>query len=85
MHRTQITLTDAQYDRLMEESARRGASMAELVRQAVDKAYNRPTVEEFDAALDAACGAWADRDFTGEEYVASLRKGMAHRLANLWA
>ncbi len=37
MIRTQISLTEAQLRRLRREAARRGVSMAELVRQAVDQ------------------------------------------------
>ena len=45
-HRTQITLTNQQYERLQEESRLTGASLAELVRRAVDATYrDRPTDE----------------------------------------
>lgn len=38
-HRTQITLTDDQYERLRTESERTGVGLAELVRRAVDRSY----------------------------------------------
>lgn len=37
MIRTQVSLTSGQMDRLRREAARRGVSMAELVREAVDR------------------------------------------------
>ena len=81
-HRTQITLTDAQYDRLLDESARSGLTLAELVRRAVDRAYGLANRRELVAALDATSGSWAARDDDGEAYVARLRRGMARRLAD---
>jgi hypothetical protein len=78
--RTQITLTDAQYERLRRESERTGSSLAELVRRALNLAYGTPTEGE-DDALAASFGAWCHRDFDGASYVESLRRGMGHRLA----
>ncbi len=60
-HRTQITLTDAQYERLRAESRRSGASLAELVRRALDEKYARGTSEECMRALDESFGVWRDR------------------------
>lgn len=37
MHRTQISLTDEQIRRLKEEAARRGVSMAQIIRQAIEE------------------------------------------------
>ena len=78
--RTQITLSDAQYERLKRESERSGTSLAELVRRALHLAYGTP-IEGADAALDASFGAWCDRDFDGASYVESLRRGMGRRLS----
>ena len=78
--RTQITLTDAQYERLRRESERTGSSLAELVRRALNLAYGTP-IEGADDALEASFGAWCDRDFDGASYVESLRRGMARRRA----
>jgi predicted DNA-binding protein len=79
-HRTQITLTDEQYDRLKREARRTGASLSELIRQAVDARY-AGTVDDWEAALDAAFGLWADRVLDPVEYVQRLRgQGLGHRL-----
>ena len=77
-HRTQITLTNQQYERLQEESRLTGASLAELVRRAVDATYrDRPTDEGFRQALDATFGLWRDRGLEdGAEYVEKLRPGL---------
>ena len=83
-HRTQITLTDAQYARLRRRSRATGASIAELVRQAVDASYSDlPTEEKVDAVKRSA-GAWRDRDFDGRQYVERLRgPGLGHKLDQL--
>ncbi len=81
-HRTQITLTDAQYTRLIEESRRSGVGLAELVRRALDAHYGTPSAEDFLHALDESFGSWTDRDFDGAEYVERLRRGLARRLAD---
>jgi hypothetical protein len=80
-HRTQITLTDAQYARLRQESERTGLGLATLVRRALDAFF--PEGRQGDPAqiLEASFGAWKDRDFDGEEYVERLRPGMAQRLS----
>ena len=77
-HRTQITLTDEQYSRLLGESGRTGLSLAELMRRAVDRAFGAPGPDEI--ALDQSFGSWTDRDYDGAEYVEGLRRGLAARL-----
>ena len=79
-HRTQITLTDAQYARLREESRRSGLGLAELVRRALDRRYGTAPAREVLGALDASFGSWADRAFDGASYVEGLRRGMSRRL-----
>jgi 16S rRNA U516 pseudouridylate synthase RsuA-like enzyme len=79
--RTQITLTDGQYEQLKRESERTGASLAELVRRALAQAYGDSGADGRDRGLRASFGAWRDRDFDGAEYVERLRRGMARRLA----
>lgn len=81
-HRTQITLTDEQYARLRDESKRTGVGLAELVRRALDRAYGAGRPESASHAIEATFGGWADRDVGGAEYVESLRRGMAARLAS---
>jgi len=80
-HRTQITLTDAQYARLREESARAGVGLAELVRRALAAAYGVGSATASPQALEESFGAWDDRLTDGEGYVDELRRGMARRLA----
>lgn len=80
-HRTQITLTDAQYARLREESARTGVGLAELVRRALAATYGGGSRHAVGEVLEATLGAWSGRDVDGEEYVDRLRRGMARRLA----
>jgi hypothetical protein len=79
-HRTQITLSDAQYARLKEESKRTGASLSELIRRALEEAYQLPRLEDAQSALGDSFGAWGNRDFDGAKYVERLRRGMARRL-----
>lgn len=79
-HRTQITLTDAQYARLKRESERSGLALAELVRRSLDAAATTPR-PDFEAALERSFGAWTERDFDGEEYVERIRRpGLGRRL-----
>lgn len=82
MHRTQITLTDAQYARLRDESARTGRSLAELIRRALDQQYEPLSDAERVRLLDSAFGAWAGREETGAEYVERVRSGTRRRLAS---
>jgi Ribbon-helix-helix protein, copG family len=57
-HRMQITLDDRQYDRLRAEAERTGASIAELVRRAIDARYGAElTLDEKLRILDATSGA----------------------------
>ena len=67
-HRTQITLTDEQYERLQRESERTGLSLAALLRSAVDRCYGSATSKDASLALGASFGAWTERDFDGERY-----------------
>ncbi len=79
-HRTQITLTDAQYETLKRESEKTGLGLAELVRRSLSATY-RMQGPERSAALGESFGAWADRDFDGEHYVERIRRpGLGARL-----
>ncbi len=80
MHRTQITLTDRQYDRLRDESARTGQSLAELIRRALDERYEPLSGAERLRVLDSAFGAWVGREESGAEYVERVRSGSRRRL-----
>jgi hypothetical protein len=59
--RTQFTLPDRQYELLRAESLRSSVSMAELVRRAIDTAYQpgrRPTLRGYELSL----GVWRQPD-----------------------
>ncbi|MDP8931389.1 MAG: ribbon-helix-helix domain-containing protein [Actinomycetota bacterium] len=81
-HRTQITLTDAQYERLRAESERTGVGLAELVRRALDRSYGLTQHDTLRAGLEDSFGSWTGRDYDGSSYVDGLRRGMARRLAD---
>lgn len=77
--RTQISLTVEERRLLDAEMARTGRSLSALIRDAVTKTYGSGRDADADLqAIDAAFGAWSDRDFDGEAYVEGLRSG--HRL-----
>jgi len=79
-HRTQITLSDQQYELLKRESQRTGLSLAELVRRALDDTFLSRS-PDLDLALERSFGAWTDQS-DGEDYVERLRRpGLGRRLA----
>lgn len=80
-HRTQVTLEDAQYVRLLRESERTGLGLAELVRRALDQTYGRASSSDAQQALDVSFGTWAALELDGAAYVENLRRGMARRMA----
>jgi hypothetical protein len=82
-HRTQITLTDAQYERLRGESARSGLGLAELVRRAIERTYGTADRSQMLDALDGSFGSWEDQEEDGEAFVEGLRRGMSQRLADV--
>jgi hypothetical protein len=79
-HRTQIILTDEQYERLQREASATGVGIGELVRRAIDLSFGLRSVEERVAILHSTAGAWKDREGTSEDYVELLRPGLGHRL-----
>jgi hypothetical protein len=79
-HRTQIILSDSQYDRLKWESERSGVRLGELIRRAITATYGDIDPEAARAAWENSFGLWKDRDFDSVEYVDRLRRGMARRL-----
>lgn len=78
-HRTQITLSDAQYAMLKRQSERTGLPLAELVRRALSLAYRTRSAQGA-AWLDESFGAWAERELDGFQYVERLRPGLGRRL-----
>ncbi len=82
-HRLQITLDDHHYESLMAESERTGASMAELIRQAVEARLGLESADQraarFRRALGAAAGTWHDRSEDGLAYQLRIRAPLADR------
>lgn len=81
-HRTQITLTDEQYERLRNETERSGLGLAELIRRAVDHSYGTADRHELLGALNDSFGCWTESADDGAAFVTRLRRGMARRLAD---
>lgn len=79
-HRTQITLSDEQYERLQAEARRSGLGIDELVQRALDRTYGNQFAQDVLSALEASFGSWTDRPDDGAAYVEELRRGMASRL-----
>ncbi len=75
-HRTQITLTEEQYSRLLTLSGETGLSLSELMRRALDRTYSGRGLQ----ALAESFGAWSGRPLDGQAYVERLRRGLAARL-----
>lgn len=76
MLRTQISLTVEERRLLDREAARTGRSISALIRDAVSMAYSSGRDTDADLrALDAALGAWGERDMDGEAYVEHIRSG----------
>ena len=74
--RTQIMLTEEDRRILDAEAARTGRSISALIRDAVTRTYGFQADANADVqAIDAALGAWRDRDVDGAEYVEILRPG----------
>lgn len=58
-HRTQITLTDRQYEILKSDAEESGRSMSQLVRRSLDRTYGqRTSVEERLRLVEHAAGVW---------------------------
>lgn len=79
-HRLQITLDDEQYEALKRRSAETGASIAALIRRALDPdtLHGGLTTDERLARLRASAGAWSNRRddpgfASGADYVESIR------------
>jgi Arc/MetJ-type ribon-helix-helix transcriptional regulator len=83
MRRVQVHLGQAELDLLDAIAAETGASRSELIRRAVRRAYGGASTAERLRALAASAGSWADREFTGAEYVEAVRGGLVERLGRL--
>jgi hypothetical protein len=76
MRRTQISLTAEERRLLDAEASRTGRSISALIRDAVSAAYGSERDAESDLeAINAAFGAWNERDVDGEAYVERIRSG----------
>ena len=68
MLRMQILLTEGERRLLDAEASRTGRSASELIRHAVNAVYGtRASLEDDQAAMRTAFGAWRDRDIDREE------------------
>jgi Ribbon-helix-helix protein, copG family len=72
-HRTQIYLSLEEKAALDAASKQTGASRAELIRRAVRLLYGKPTAADRSTALQTSAGAWAERNYTGADYVEAAR------------
>jgi Arc/MetJ-type ribon-helix-helix transcriptional regulator len=83
MGRTQIYLGDEELELLDHARSATGASRSELIRRAIRATFGRRSIEDRLSALRRSAGSWKDRDFTGAEYVDSLRGDLGERLRRL--
>jgi len=83
MGRTQIYLGDDELELLDRVSSSTGASRSELIRRAVRNTFGQPSRDDTLLALQASAGSWRGRDFTGSEYVDSVRGDLGDRLSRL--
>lgn len=69
---------------LLDDAARTtGASRSELIRRAVRRTFGSLATDDRLRALRASAGLWADRPFTGAEYVDAIRGDFNERLRRL--
>lgn len=83
VHRTQIYLDDREVSALDAAALRTGASRSELIRRAIRAQYGERTVASRLEALRSSAGTWTERDYTGSQFVDSLRGDVNDRLARL--
>ena len=83
VHRTQIYLDDEELAALEAAAKRTGASRSELIRRAIRTQYGEHPVASRLEALRSSAGAWTARDYTGSEYVDSMRGDVNERLSRL--
>ena len=81
--RTQITLNDEEIELLDRAAETSGASRSELIRRAIRNTYGRRSKEARTVALKRSAGSWRGRDFTGADYVDTLRGDLNERLSRL--
>ena len=76
MHRTQLYLDQAIHNRLKALAKRRGRTVSELVRDALELVYGSVQTRERLATLRGIAGLWRDREELGDTaaYVRRLRR-----------
>lgn len=82
MHRTQIYLPDEAYLELQALSRRTRQSLAELIRQAVERYLGETRRESRLEKLREGFGLWSDMDKTTDEMLTDLRSGWNRNLAD---
>jgi Arc/MetJ-type ribon-helix-helix transcriptional regulator len=83
VNRTQVYLSDEDLAMLDLVERATGASRSELIRRAIRNTFGARTKVDKLRALQASAGSWADRDFTGAEYVDAIRGDLNVRLRRL--
>ncbi len=83
MGRTQVYLGDEELALLDQAAGSTGASRSELIRRAVRHTFGAMSTADKLRALDVTAGLWADRRFTGAEYVDAIRGDLNERLRKL--
>ncbi len=83
MPRTQVYIGEEELEVLDNAAQLAGASRSELIRRAVRESYGLKTKADRLRALRASAGSWKGRDFTGAEYVDSIRGDLNDRLGRL--
>ena len=83
VHRTQIYLDDQEVSALEAAAVRTGASRSELIRRAIRAYYGEQPIASRLEAIRSSAGTWTGRDYTGSQFVDSLRGDVNDRLARL--
>lgn len=83
MVRTQVYLGSEELAILDRAAEGSGASRSELIRRAVHQVYGEASTAEKLRNLQASAGSWADREFSGAEYVDATRGDLDKRLRRL--
>lgn len=75
MKRSQVYLLDSQWQKLNALSKQQGQSIAQLIRNAIDKVYEKKNDIDFELALRKGFGIWKKRTDIGntDNYVRMLR------------
>ena len=83
VHRTQIYLDDEEVSALEAAAVRPGASRSELIRRAIRAQYGEQPITSRLEAIRSSAGTWRSRDYTGSQFVDSLRGDVNDRLERL--